>query len=256
MKKITQVAETGGAPIYFDDFRDVFNLEIWNAMEALLSGYTSDTEGVIVSGCTVGGSGPSSYTISAGIVFLDGEFMRLAAQTGLSLPQYIKADTAVNTQRTFDDTNLKTLYITKSATVAGSAPGAGQYIAITSTTDPDGRRLKRAVMSVDSNITLYTKVLNLGDWNMDSTDTLTVTHSVTDYKKIRSMSVIIRDDADSAYANLEGFRSGVYSAPDGGITDIGSTTITLFRTAGQTFDGANYNATGYNRGYMTIVYEG
>lgn len=151
MKKITQLAETGGAPIYFDDFRDVFNLEIWNAMEALLSGYTSDTEGVIVSGCTVGGSGPSSYTISAGIVFLDGEFMRLAAQTGLSLPQYIKADTAVNTQRTFDDTNLKTLYITKGATVAGSAPGAGQYVSITSTTDPENRRLDSGWVNITLN---------------------------------------------------------------------------------------------------------
>lgn len=99
-----------------------------------------------------------------------------------------------------------------------------------------------------------TTVVNLGDWNMDTSDSVTVAHGIADYKKIRSVDVIIRDDADSAYAKLTGFRSGVYSVPDGGITDITSTTVTLFRTAGQTFDGVNYNATSFNRGFMYIQY--
>lgn len=141
MKKITQVAETGGARIDFNDFRDVFNDEIWDAIEAIFSPYNTDTEGVIISGCVVGGSGPSSYTLSAGIVYLGGEFMRVSAASGLSLPQYIKAATAVNTTRTFEDTTIKTLYITHSADLSGSIPGAGQYVSITTTTDPDDRRL-------------------------------------------------------------------------------------------------------------------
>lgn len=141
MKKIVTTTTNGGGPLSLTDHKTVFNDEVWDGIEALLSGYTSDTEGVIVSGCVVGGSGPSSYTISAGIVFLNGEFMRLPAQTGKSLPQYIQPDTPINTQRTFASAVLTTLFVEKSATVAGSTPGAGQYIAITTTTDGEDRRL-------------------------------------------------------------------------------------------------------------------
>lgn len=140
MKKITQAATTGGAPIYLDDFKDVFNLELWDVLQGMLSVFDTDTEGIIVQGCNIGGSGPSNYSISGGIVYIDGEFRRLTAATGLSLPQYIKAATDVNTTRTFEDTIIKTLFITKSADLDTSIPGSGQYIAITTTTDPDDRR--------------------------------------------------------------------------------------------------------------------
>lgn len=142
MKKIVTTSTTGGAPIYLDDFKDVFNDEIWDAMQGLLlSSYETDTEGIIVQGCNVGGSGPSSYSISGGIVFIDGEFRRLTAATGLSLPQYIKAATDSNTSRTFEDTTIKTLFVTKSADLQTTVPVSGQYVAITTTTDPDDRRL-------------------------------------------------------------------------------------------------------------------
>jgi hypothetical protein len=136
MKKFTATAN-GGAPIHSDDRRTIFNEEFWDVIEGLFSPYLTDTQGIIVSGCVISGGGP--YDISEGIVFLDGEFMRLPAQTGQTLPKYIKAATAVNDSRTFADGSTGTMAVTKSAELAGSAPGT-QYIAITSITDPDDRR--------------------------------------------------------------------------------------------------------------------
>lgn len=130
MKKITQTAETGGARLDFDDFRDVFNDEIWDAMEASYEQFDSDTEGIIVSGCAVSGSA-GNYTIAAGIVYIDGEFRRFSQQTGLTFPQYMKAATDVNTTRTFGDSTTKTLFITKSADLQSTVPGSGQYISFT-----------------------------------------------------------------------------------------------------------------------------
>lgn len=137
MRKWTSTA-LGGAPVYDDDLLDIFNSEIWGAMQAIFSPYDSDTEGVIVSGCVISGSGP--YNISAGIVYLNGEFMRINAFTSLSLPFYIQPDTVTTEPRTFADSTVNAVITVKIATVGGSAPGSGQYIAVTSPTDPDDRR--------------------------------------------------------------------------------------------------------------------
>lgn len=137
MKKFTSTG-LGGAPLNKNDLKTIFNDEIWSATEAILSPFIADTEGIIVSGCIITGGGP--YSISAGIVFLNGEFMRLPAQTGLSLPQYIIPSTPVGDSRVFGDGTTQVVAVNKSAIASGSLPGSGQYIAITSSTDPDDRR--------------------------------------------------------------------------------------------------------------------
>ncbi len=143
MKKITSVADLGGGPVTKEDLRTVFNDELWDAIEAILGMFSANTEGVIVSGCVISGGGP--YDITAGIVYLNGEYMRLPALTGQTLPKYIAPATAVNDNRLFSDATTHALYITKSAELVGSAPGAGQYIAITVSTDPDDRRLQNLI---------------------------------------------------------------------------------------------------------------
>jgi hypothetical protein len=267
MKKITQVAETGGARIDFDDLRETFNKEIWDAMQGMMSLYDSDVQGIIVSGCTIGGSGPSSYTISAGIVYIDGEFRRLAATTGLSLPQYIKAATDVNTTRTFEDTTIKTLFITEGADLAGSAPGAGQYIAITTTTDPDDRRLWRAPIFPSTCEALggfrtegtgfyeKTKYIDIGAWNMDSTAFLAVAHGISDHNTILSVIVTIYNDAANTSYNLTGLSEGS-GAMSGFISGWDATNITLGRLTSGNFDNSNFDSAFINRGVITVKYAG
>lgn len=247
MKKITQSATTGGAPIYLDDFKDVFNDEIWDILQAKFAAFDTDAEGIIVQGCNIGGSGPSSYTISGGIVYLDGEFRRLSAATGLSLPQYIIAATDVNTTRTFEDTVVKTLFVTKSAELDTSAPGSGQYIAITSTTDPDNRRFDRPMVS---NTFLRTKVVEIGDWNMNSgtgTPGVQVPHGLS-ISQIRNVSGLIRNDAGTELV-VAGGGGGASTI----IQNVDATYVTLLAGTNQS-SGTDYDSTGYNRGWVTIVY--
>jgi hypothetical protein len=99
------------------------------------------------------------------------------------------------------------------------------------------------------NVKLNTKVIDIGDWDMDSTFEIDVVHGLT-LAKIRSMTVLIRNDADTSYTNIDG---GVAT---GGITGIGadSTEITLSRTNSGSYDTSFYSSTSYNRGWITIQY--
>jgi hypothetical protein len=233
MKKITQSATTGGAPIYLDDFKDVFNKEIWDVLEGILSGFNSViTEGIIVSGCLLTGS-PGNYTLSAGIVYLDGEFLRVPESTGLSLPQYIIPATDVNTTRTFEDTVIKTLFITKSAELSATETANGQYIALTTAADSVDRRLTGTL----------TKILSIGDWNMTLTPLVGVAHGISDFTKIRSVTAMIRNDANTVLIPYSDNFDGVTT------TEVSLTTSAPFDSD------VNYNATGYNRGWVTIIYE-
>jgi hypothetical protein len=182
--------------------------------------------------------------MTAGIVYLNGEFMRIEAQTGFSLPQYIQPLSTVNTSRQFEDNTTQVLFEENSATINSSTPASGQYISVLSTTGSNSRQAKPPI------------IIDIGDWNMDSTDTVNVPHGLsTDYKKIRSISVVIRDDADSVYFTMP---TGV--SPSNGdnqffVSNINSSTIDIQRVNSGIFDDTGFNATGFNRGWITIVCE-
>lgn len=254
MKKITSSATLGGAPVNKGDLRTVFNDEIWDALEALLSPFITDTQGLIVSGCVLSANG-GNWDISEGIVFIDGEFMRFDAVTNQSLPKYIKAATAVNDTRTFADGSSATLFITKKADLAGSAPGAGQYIAITSSTDPDDRRWKKSIQSTTK---LTTKVYQIGDWNMETasagTNTVLVNHTISDLSKIRGVQTFITNDTGLTSRLLDASDVNGTDKPQGS-TIIQSTTFLLERLIGGTFDGPNFNLTPLNRGWVVVTVE-
>lgn len=95
-----------------------------------------------------------------------------------------------------------------------------------------------------------TKTISIGDWNMDNTVTLTVTHGITDFNKIRRVTVMIRNDANTSMLDLT---YGNGSFPDGSIT-VNSADLLLRRNTGGLFDSTDYDSTGYNRGFVTIEF--
>jgi hypothetical protein len=97
------------------------------------------------------------------------------------------------------------------------------------------------------------KLLQIGDWNMDSAPFTTVTHGVTNWKTIKVLGVTVRDDTDNFYYPLDYFNSGSNDV-DGGPGGISSTTISLFRKASGVFDSPNFDSTGYNRGEVLISF--
>lgn len=105
---------------------------------------------------------------------------------------------------------------------------------------------------VTSNVALLSTTINIDDWNMTSTTSISVPHGLS-YKKIRSVNIIIRNDADTAYNNLSRL-NGSTGLVSGGWTFNGATDLTLQKINGTIFD-AGYSATSFNRGFITIFYE-
>jgi hypothetical protein len=96
------------------------------------------------------------------------------------------------------------------------------------------------------------KIVDIGDWNMYANETVAVAHGLT-LSKIRSVSVLIRNDADSVYYQIPGVQTA-YTQVDLIISYINGTNVYLGRAGSGLFDSTDFNATSYNRGWIVIDY--
>ncbi len=133
MKRFIDPFATGGAPIYNDDL-----LLLQNGYLDLLKGYftnlrSNNREGAVLTGVVVSTS--AAFDTTAGIVFLDGEFYTLPAQSNIANPSYIVPDVDIVSQDTFRDGAVKNIIVEKRATVQATIPGSGQYFTINRATD-------------------------------------------------------------------------------------------------------------------------
>lgn len=100
---------------------------------------------------------------------------------------------------------------------------------------------------------LLNKVIEIGDWDMDTTTTVKIAHGLSNYKKFRgTVDVVIRDDSDTYYWRLDSMQASSGSCI--GIDSSDSTKIRLDRVNGGIFDTVDFNSTSYNRGWVTIAY--
>jgi hypothetical protein len=98
------------------------------------------------------------------------------------------------------------------------------------------------------NVVLKTKVIPVGDVNYQVDLLATVAHGLN-VDQIRSVTGIFRSDTQDVYIQLGG------SFNDSYISFINSTHIFIGFGTNQLNNSANWNATSYNRGWLTIVYE-
>ena len=94
------------------------------------------------------------------------------------------------------------------------------------------------------------RIMDIGDWDMDATTFVNLTHGLT-FGNIRRVSAIVRDDADSIHYSLLSYAAVNATGRVAGIT---STDIQLLRDLGGLYDSVNYDSTGYNRGWLYIEY--
>lgn len=98
--------------------------------------------------------------------------------------------------------------------------------------------------------------LDSGVWNMSTDSTVTVAHGLADIDKIRSVSVIVRDDAGTGRYDLFHSPNSVnFSKVTGRIVSIDATNIVLGRTNaanGGIFDAGTFNDGVINRAKITI----
>jgi hypothetical protein len=103
------------------------------------------------------------------------------------------------------------------------------------------------------NVMLKTKIIEIGDWNMDTTANKSVSHGLT-YANIRAVSVLVRSDTDNI-RHMSPHPSAGLTDVDLSINFIDSTTVVIARRVGGLFDNTNYDSTSYNRGWVTIIYQ-
>ena len=104
---------------------------------------------------------------------------------------------------------------------------------------------------------LRRKTIEIGDWDMDATASITVAHGLTNdlWKNVKYIEIVIRNDADTEYYTDS---HDTAANADGGIeiNKIDNTNITINRAGSGTFDSANFDTdSDYNRGWVTIWYE-
>ena len=101
------------------------------------------------------------------------------------------------------------------------------------------------------------KILELGEWNMDSTTDLIVDHGVV-RDNIRSINVIIKKDDGNIFDFVGSQTVAVDEVLQIAIYTINVRSIILTRDADGAFDNVNFNGTAStvpNRGWMIIEYE-
>lgn len=176
-----------------------------------------------------------AFTVPAGLDYYTGTYVRISDPSNPSSNFMIGYVFSYTTTAGVGTLNV---FIER---VAGSGTFANWIISLSS---PNA-------IQVDNSIQLRTKVIEIGDWNMDADVSAAVAHGITDFKTIRQVTAIIRDDADVSRSPLNNF-NGTTGEVGGGVLSVGATLVTLDRLTGGGYDTTNYNSTGFNRGWITI----
>ena len=189
----------GGFPFTLDDFRwffgrlDAPNEGIYQAFNNLLRGFGED---FIVQGVVATGTSPN-IAITEGWVLLAGELLKVDAQTGISTNKTFVKVTTFDSRgnKTFQNGNVEDTYEKNRAV----ATGTGGNLAFNGNTFSNLRTIAD-ISGTDTPI--KKKIIDIGDWNMDATNSVSVSHGISNFKKIRSIEIVIRDDVDTFYSIL------------------------------------------------------
>ena len=95
------------------------------------------------------------------------------------------------------------------------------------------------------------KNIDIGDWNMDTTTSVSLLHGLTIVNIKNFITYIIRDDSTIIYP----LTHSAFFTEFNGSTHLAGASIFLNRRLNGIFDNVNYDAVGFNRGWITIWYE-
>lgn len=93
----------------------------------------------------------------------------------------------------------------------------------------------------------FQKTIEIGDWNMDTTNSVDITHGITNaVTRVDSVDVMIIQDGSV-------FNSKFTNDPSGTVTITG-TVVRIIRSDAGPFDNASYDETPFNRGFINITW--
>lgn len=108
----------------------------------------------------------------------------------------------------------------------------------------------------DDGSILRCRKIAIGDWDMDTTSTKNVSWGFTlNPENIIMIFATIRDDLGTTFLPISYFINDVDPhLVGGGIQSYSSAQVALCRRTGGIFDNNNFDSTGYNRGYVFVIY--
>lgn len=138
--------------------------------------------------------------------------------------------------------------------IFNDAASALTNINIASPTADDHAATKGYVDGLNEGIRIDT--VHIGAWDMDANATTTINLPTTRAKIVYMMANIVHDNTTSNtfIPNVNSTSDGSAEAGFSNEINGAATTISLFRVTGSRFDSTNYNDTGINRGFVTIMY--
>ena len=100
-------------------------------------------------------------------------------------------------------------------------------------------------------IHVLTKIIDIGDWDMPTDLSISVTHGLT-FANIRSVQALIRNDADTLHYDF----ASTNSSSQTGLNFIRVETqiVKITQATSSLFNSTDFDATSYNRGWITIQY--
>ena len=150
--------------------------------------------------------------------------------------------------------HLTNCYVTDIDTSSGTAYGFDSCTYLDSSNYSDEANTQTpAAGCLDDGTPFYKKIIEIGNWDMDSTANISIAHGL-DWTKIRNINVLIIQDIDAAPWNIPYRYCFESQTGGGGSYYIDSTNIVLQRVAGGFFDGVLFDDTPYDRGWITVEY--
>jgi len=113
--------------------------------------------------------------------------------------------------------------------------------------DATGTEINKAADGIGVSIPRQ-KIVQIGDWNMDSNNSVNVAHGLTLAKIVGCRGIIINDAESFLYPFCDSDTAGELSMY------IGATEIVLARLVSGFFDSASFDSTSFNRGYLIFDY--
>jgi len=244
----------GGFPFVLDDIRQFLgrltspaNHGIYQAFNNLLRGFGDNfiVQGVVASGTT------PNVAITEGWVLLDGELIKVDAQTGINTTtdnKFVKETTFdPRGNKNFLNGSIADTYEKNRAVIQGTAGNL----------DFDGNtffNLSNQAIFESGIVILQKKIIEIGSWNMDALDTVDVAHGLSDITKIRNATVMIFNDGITGTQPINSINAlGVING--GSIEVVNVTNVRLRRVSGGLFDNIIYDDGSINRGHITIEFE-
>lgn len=196
-------------------------------------------------------TGVSTLNIStlgaAAIVYSDGSALLAGELSGI---HHVKYSTTLSKWVLISVSPVSAVAASASAAAAAADAVATAADAVATAADAAAAAASAAAAAASAATLLNTKVIDIGDWDMDTTTSVNIAHEL-DHTKIRAISVTIRNDSDNSTRIFP-------LVSTAGTTDewaqASSTNIILYRATSGAFDNTNYNSTSYNRGWVTVQY--